>query len=201
MKPISLFIAGFMLLPVVAAAQGTFIYDQQSSVEGNYSLDFIFDIQGAQPIGQSFTPALDSVGFIRMVLNDNTQGNTRAGTIYLNLRSGSITGPLLASTEPVQVPVGTQGPINFYFASPVPVTPGTTYYFQPWIQSGNTWGCNLGPYNYPGGMVFTAGIAGPAMDLWFREGIVVPEPTAGALVLLAGATGAWALGRRRDGQR
>ncbi len=191
MKPQLILLASIALLPYAGRAQGTFIYDQQSSVEGNYTLMSFADVEAGQT-AQSFTPTLDSVGFIRIVLNDGTPGNTIPGLIFVSLHSGSPTGPLLASTEPVLVPVGTQGPVTFYFATPVPVTPGTSYYFGPRVQSGNTWGCNVGAYNYAGGMAFNGGIAFPAWSLWFREGIVVPEPSAGLLLLLGLGASAFA---------
>lgn len=196
--PLAPCLAALLLLPVAGHTQGTFIYDQQSSVEGNYSLDFL-DIRTGEPLGQSFTPTLlESVGFIRIMLNDDTQGNTLPGTICINLRSGSIDGPLLASTEPVLVPAGTHGPVTFYFAESVFVINGATYYFQPWVQNGNAWGCNVGAYNYTGGMAFNNGLAFPGGDLWFREGIVVPEPSAGLLLMVGIGTLAWARRRPRS---
>ncbi len=191
-RPVACCLAASLLLYVVGRAQGTFTYDQQSSVEGNYGpISWIFTTD----LVQSFTPTLDSVGFIRIALDDSTPGNTMPGTIVVNLRSGSPTGPLLASTEPVLVPAGTRGPVNFYFDAPVALTPGTTYYFQPAVQSGNAWGCNMGPFNYAGGSASSGGFP-TTDDLWFREGIVVPEPSAGLLLMVGVATLAWA--RRRS---
>jgi hypothetical protein len=68
----------------------------------------------------------------------------------------------------------------------VTVTPGQTYYFQVVEQSGDdTWGITGDPdYRYPGGTLFLNGVAVPHSDLWFREGIVVPEPSSMMLLLL-----------------
>jgi hypothetical protein len=44
----------------------------------------------------------------------------------------------------------------------------------------------MGPNTYPGGTIFGLGRANPVEDLWFREGIVVPEPSAAQMIFLAG---------------
>ena len=83
---------------------------------------------------------------------------------------------------------------DFFFSTPVPVTPGNTYYFQPVVQSGDLWGITAyNAYNYPNGTAFSLGATVPFFDVWFREGIYnVPEPSATILVLLGAAWLAWA---------
>jgi hypothetical protein len=83
---------------------------------------------------------------------------------------------------------GFGGPVNFFFGAPASVTPGTTYYFQPYFISGDGgWGIAQWSFQYPGGTAFYNGVASPGSDLWFREGIVaVPEPSSIALTLLGG---------------
>ena len=158
--------------------QQIFIYDQQSSIDGVYR-EGGAAIQPSQPTGQSFTPLLDSVGFVRLHAYDATFGNDLNGTLYVNLRAGSMTGPILGSTEPVVLPPLAARPVDFLFSTPVPVTPGTTYFFQPVVHSGNTWGLNASDYNYAGGTAFVLGQPNTRnWDLWFREGIVVPEPSS-----------------------
>src|ERR1041384_4587098 len=118
------------IFPIVIHAQGTFIYDQQSSDET--FVNGLAGIQPNQPIGQSFIPVLSSVGFIRLVLADENPNNGFGATLYVNLRSGGITGPVLSSTDPVMLPdsfgVGSNGFVNFFFQAPPTLTPGTTYY-------------------------------------------------------------------------
>jgi hypothetical protein len=96
----------------------------------------------------------------------------------------SITGAVLAATSPVFMPDSFNGFTNFFFAPAVALSPGTTYYFQPIVQSGDGCGTRAyNDYNYPGGMEFTSGMPFPNNDLWFREG-VVPEPSSVALLAL-----------------
>jgi len=63
------------------------------------------------------------------------------------------------------------------------VTPGVTYYFQPIIQSGDGFAVYAYNFGYSGGNTFYNGTADSFNDLWFREGIVVPEPSTMALLL------------------
>ena len=174
------------------------MYDQQSSDENNYQ-EGGADIQQNQPIGQSFIPSLSFVGFIRLFIYNGLGGNTTAATIHVNLHANSITRPILSTTAPVFIPGGTlfTEPVNFFFASPVAVTPSTSYYFQPIIEDNNNLGLSQSSsYNYLGGTVFAGGVSIPSNDLWFREGVyVVPEPSSALLVLVSGGALAWS--RRR----
>ena len=173
--------------------QGTFVYDQQSGDESTL-IGAVTTIQSHQPIGQSFTPSTTAVGFIRLSLNDATPGNSAGATVFVNLRANSITGTVLGSSDAVSMPDnfgrGTNGYVNFFFPSPVTLIPGTTYYFQPVVQSGDTWqvGAYNFPVNYAGGTAYYDGVASGSDDLWFREGIVVPEPSTICLGIFGAAT-------------
>jgi PEP-CTERM motif len=84
---------------------------------------------------------------------------------------------------------------NFLFSIPVSVVPGTTYYFQPVLISGGTGIGGEFITDYLGGMEFFQGMPFVKRDLWFREGIVAPEPSVWSLLLVSG--GALAFGWRR----
>jgi hypothetical protein len=175
-------------LPVLA--QGTFIYDQQSATSYALSGGAAFGVE--QPFGQAFTPALSSVGFVQFEFLDLNPGDGIGATVYVNLWADSLaTGTLLGSTAPVFMPDRFYfGITNFSFAVPVPVTPGTTYYLQPVLQSGDrVWSITDGNFNYANGTWFLNGQ--PVLDgrvLWFREGTYVPEPSSALLFALAAAT-------------
>jgi hypothetical protein len=176
---------------LAAPGQGTFIYDQQSASNRNSgSGDAPFAVE--QPFGQAFTPALSSVGFVQFEFSAFYPGNGPGATVYVNLWADSLaTGTLLDSTTPVYMPNSFFANVtNFFFAVPVPVTPGTTYYLQPVLQSGERlWGITGGNFNYPNGTWFAYGQ--PVLDgsvLWFREGTYVPEPSSALLFALAAAT-------------
>jgi hypothetical protein len=176
-------------------AQGTFIYDQQSSDENQLG-GGVADITSSQPIGQSFTPSLSAVGFVRLYLSDGVF-NGLGTTVYVNLRANSITGNVLAATSPVSVGDRFVGSVDFLFASNIAVTPQAQYYFQPVVQSGQSFGVYAyNSFGYSGGTAFSQGIVVPGWDLWFREGLYVPEPSSAALGLLGAAQLVWARRRR-----
>ena len=178
-----------------AHSQGIFTYDQQSADETVHG-EFSAIIPTSQPLGQSFTPSLAGVGFIRLHLIRASFG-TAGATLYVNLRENSITGNVLAASSPVVVPGGFIGYENFFFPAQVSVTFGTTYYFQPVLQSGDPFAVEAhNGFNYAGGTAFSLGQPTPAFDLWFREGLYVPEPSSTALGLLGAAWLVWARRRR-----
>jgi len=194
----------FLLIPVIlaltarcACGQGTttFTYDQQSADE-SHMMDLGFIIQSNQPAGQSFTPLLASVGFVRLHVISG-QNSSSASTLYVNLRSDSITGAVLAVTAPLHLTGIFADTVNFFFTNAVPVNAGTTYFFQPVVVTADT-GIQTfyGAYNYPGGAMFLNGAAISAGDLWFREGTydIVPEPSTFSLILASGV--AWRYTRR-----
>ena len=187
-----------MTWTLAACGQGTMIYDQQSAT--NRSISGGAPIQEEQPIGQSFTPALSSVGFVQFEFIDAHPGNGMGATVYVNLRTDSLTGSILDSTAPVFMPDGfSYGITSFFFATPAGVSPGTTYYLQPVVQSGDgLWGMIVGTYNYSDGTFFANGVPNsPGFDAWFREGVIIPEPSSG-LLALAGVAAIWVAGRVRQ---
>ncbi len=103
------------------------------------------------------------------------------------LHSGSITGPTIGTSESVFLPYNFNGFVDFLFDAPPSVASGTQYYFQPVVQSGtDAVVANYSDgYNYATREALFQGAPGVASDLWFREGIIVPEPSAG----LAGSRG------------
>ena len=177
-------------------AQG-FVYDQQSATNpivprGHVGVDGL-DIQ-PDPLTQSFIPAFSAIGFVQLEFQDITGNGNNGATVYVNLWSGSPninSATLLGSTAPVYMPEGfgefNPGVTNFYFSTPISLTPGQTYYLQPVVQSGdNPWDIWDPGNTYPNGQLYGSGeFFQPSTDLWFREG-VVPEPTTLALFGLGG---------------
>ena len=162
-----------------AYTQGTLVYDQQAS-PGNLASGGA-TIQNQQPMGQSFTPSLSAVGFVQFMFLDST-GNQGA-TVYINLLSDSITGSVVAATSPVFMPNGFNGITNFFFPSNVSVQSGVEYFFRPVLLSGDNTGLKADIFNYSlGTAIFVGQPSNAGVDFWFREGIVVPEPSSFALL-------------------
>lgn len=174
----------FIAVMNIAVGQGTLVYDQQSTIDGIATHGN--PIQALQPMGQSFTPSLSTVGFIQLRLSDGVNNNGQGAFIYVNLLENSITGNVVAATSPIFLPNGFFGTTNFIFLSNIPVNSGISYYFQPIFQSGDVSFLTYSDqFGYVGGTAFFAGQPDPAgKDFWFREGIVVtPEPSCLALLL------------------
>jgi hypothetical protein len=76
------------------------------------------------------------------------------------------------------------GVANFYFATPIALVPGETYYIIPAeITGDDVWSVAVTGNTYPNGGLY--GFDGN--NLWFREGIVAtPEPSALALLAMGG---------------
>jgi len=183
------YLLGLALTVTAFCAQGQFVYDQQSTPNDSGGGAIAANFHTNDSIGQSFTPILPSVDFIRLFFSD-ASGNTGA-EVYLNLWSGSIgTGTLLDSTTPLFLPTGFNNFTNFIFQNPVTLTPNTTYFFQPVVQPGSDL-LNIGLTTgtaYPNGTAYFQGVPNTSLDLWFREGEIVPEPSVISLILL-GAVG------------
>ncbi|PYJ05750.1 MAG: hypothetical protein DME25_07885 [Verrucomicrobia bacterium] len=175
-------LAALVLAGAESGGQTTNIYDQQS-YDHAIPANVLYGIQQFQPIGQSFTPTLPSIGFVQFDLYDDRSLNGLGATLYVNLRANSITGAVVSSTTPVFLPDDSFGVVSFLFPTPAPLAPGTTYYLEPVVQSGDLWLVNGGGNPYPRGTAFIRG-ADIGEDLWFREGIIVPEPSAAWLTLV-----------------
>jgi hypothetical protein len=201
MKKHSLILSLVCSVAFPATGQGVLTYDQQSNTNESHLLpgsgSTIQNIPG--PWGQSFTPSLSGIGFIRLGLDDGNAISSTGATVYVSLIAGSIGGTVIASTAPVTMPGNFGGFPTFYFPTNISVTPGTTYYFTPVVQSGGPWNVLSDMYNYSGGSAWNGGSPVLASDLWFREGVVTPEPSSLAVLTLG--TGALLVARHRSRPR
>ena len=163
-----------LLTAFIAYGQGNLIYDQQSSTTPGAHGDGA-GITDDQPMGQSFIPTLPAVGFVQLEFED-FPANGLGTTVFVNLWSGSISnGTLLGSTAPVYIQDGVVFAVTtFYFSTPVPVTPGTTYYIQPYALTGDINGIDVilsQVFNYTNGTAYFRGAPNPNnQNFWFREG-------------------------------
>lgn len=106
---------------------------------------------------QSFIPAAPYVDFVDLRVT-GPSGNTSA-IVYIALRSQSIDGPIIASTDPITIPPGYRNPdgwTRFTFPSGVNVPNFRTYYFEPMVRSESG---ELTGVTFWGGMsMYTAGV-------------------------------------------
>src|SRR6266705_942449 len=133
-----------------------YFYDQQSSTNESpwpYGSGSTLQ-QIPPPYGQSFTPTLTSINFIRLNLNDANINDGLGATIYVNLHADSLSGAVIGTTAAVTMPNSFTGPATFLFPNSLPLVAGERYYFEPLVQSGGAWNTAGGELNYPGGSAF-----------------------------------------------
>ena len=184
-------ILGALLTTHLAFGQGTFVYDQRTA---NPLLDAATGNWFAPWPVQSFTPSLNGIGFVEL-LGDHVSPTTQ---LAVNLRANSPDGTILGTTSTLTIPRGTNytGLLSFLFPAEIPRVPGDVYYMEPFVVKPSSWGIGFWIFcasvNYPGGRLYFPGdplrLGG---DIWFREGIVVPEPGTMALVLLGASCFMW----------
>ena len=135
---------------------------------------------------QSFTPALGSIGFVQLQAVVSPEGGSSLSRF--DLRSGGFDGPLVGSTETLLIEDNSLAVRTYYFQESIPVIPGQTYWLDITLLSLHSPAANMSfqylyPSSYQGGDLYANGFRNPDFDFWFREGIVVPEPSAVSLVL------------------
>src|SRR5690349_4979631 len=97
-KPI--LILALTLVALTLLGQGTLtpLIDQQSAPDAGNS-------SGMMPgVGQSFTPAFSSIDFVQMVIYVGVATPVTNASIFINLRSDSIGGPVIGTTALTPVP-------------------------------------------------------------------------------------------------
>src|SRR3974390_2963909 len=168
----------FLLLVIsmaVCSARGDTILDQTNTALPDGTLSQ--NLSNFSPLGQSFTPTLTSLNLVNLL----TVGGT--ATLEMDIHSGSISGSVLAVSEPTVIPFsGAPSEASFIFSAPVTLIPGDLYVLEPVLVSGVLLVVSTNPDNYPGGNQILLGTGQPGNDLWFQEGISTPEPKTPVLL-------------------
>ena len=184
-----------------------FVYDQQSATApetANYD-NFALYIQ---PLYESFVPTLSSIGIVQLELWDYLDANTSGARMCVDLYSGSPGHfTLLGATAVISFPpdftndgLAFSGVATFDFTTPIVLSQDQTYYIEPVLIAGDQdWSVAVMQHIYPYGQLYGQVGYGaypftPPVDLWFREGIVVPEPSDLALLAMGGLLMAGILG-------
>ena len=192
-------------------SQGTIkVYDQMVTygvpMPGDVHSDFA-PIRTNTPFAQSFVPILTEVGFVELTLRYMLYLEPPLSeTLYLNLREGSVTGPILGSTPALVFTHASGDPgwgvthvQDFLFPEAVGVNPGESYFIEVVHVSGDDL-IGLGivcpnyagePTYYAAGELVMTGKPFRLWDMWFREGILIPEPGTASLMVLGAALLMW----------
>ncbi|HLX72913.1 MAG TPA: PEP-CTERM sorting domain-containing protein [Verrucomicrobiae bacterium] len=149
-----------------------------------------WNVTEGNPIGQEFTPTLTSLNFVDLYTQDfNFAKGATGGVVSVEIRSQTINGPILGTSTADSLPGGFDGITRFNFTTPVALHPGSMDVIEIVHDSGDDWGVGIiTPNNppYPGGQWILQGSRETEGDMWFDEGIAVPEPSALALFCTAG---------------
>jgi hypothetical protein len=140
-----------------------------------------------EPLAQTFTPTQPSLIGVEVYLH--FQGIPEWDTMTVNIRDGSIAGPILASATSFVAESGALGAAFHRFDLPAPLslTVGHVYALE---LDGNNYsafwrGCNANGYS--GGMSIQSGAPVSGQDLFFRTVAAEPIPhlSASGSVILA----------------
>lgn len=176
---------GLSFLPTKAGAS-QFIVDQKND---NFTPSLFQSIQTLSPIGQEFTPTLNSLDFVELFTQDFGRSNNPLGAnLFVNIRSGDISGSILGTSDIVSLADKFSGITQFNFSKTVTLNPEQKYVIEAKFASGSdNWalGSSGGPVStYPNGNLISTvkGVttSNSKNDLWFREGakpVSVPEPS------------------------
>jgi hypothetical protein len=142
---------------------------------------------------QSFTPEVAAIGFVQFQAVLYPEGGSSLTRV--NLRQGGTDGQIMARTDSLRIEDNGLFVRTYYFPDNVPIEPGQMYWLDVELQSLAAPALSISfellyPSSYERGDLYTRGSPSPGFDLWFREGVVVPEPSSlvlcalGAVVIL-----------------
>lgn len=182
-----LLLAGGMLS--ASAPASAYVIDQGHTPEifSEWSIAFM------GPAGQEFIPALSPLNVVELWIAHGNLGAEPPADISVRIHEGAIDGTVLGESMVVRVQDELYGPVQFAFATPIPLTLGATYVLEAVVVpgGGNPMICGGEIPDYPHGRVVLLGDP-VASDLWFRTGatedVAAEATTWGAVKALYGPT-------------
>ena len=152
-------------------------------------------------IGQEFTPSLPLLNFVDLSVQVFTSLNYPL-SLYAEIHADTFSGPLLGTASPITYSQTFAGEAHLEFPTTVSITSGQLYVLRLDSTFAPGYGVQInlvpagaGPGYDKGRFVFGGLPQSDGADLWFREGIAVPEPSTlavGGLAILI----TWLLRRR-----
>jgi hypothetical protein len=153
------------------------------TVAPNCGMNISLDVQ------QEFTPTMNQLDTVQLWINEGSSVPVplpqTSGSLAVQIRDPAIDSGLMGRSTVMDLPARFQGTALFRFPNPVNLEPGHVYLLQPIVVAGANWFVN---YNcpqepsYPGGRLFFNGTWMDDLDIFFAEGVGIPEPSPSVLL-------------------
>lgn len=159
------------------AASGVAVVDQSSTSRFDLSQAGWWSIQFLAPVGQTFTPSFAGLDTVELWVADQwyPECSGGGGELRVNIRDGTVDGPIVGSSSPVTLPRCYTGIAHFDFRSLVPLVPGKLYVVEIAASGDNfgvVWQQIPDPYLHGSGIA----LGEPGPDVWFQAGLANSIP-------------------------
>jgi hypothetical protein len=173
----------------IGVARGQMVdqrYDPDPVIPTRYQP--LYSLSGT--LGQEFTPTMSSLNFVDLYVNMIIPG-AMSGSFDVRIRRDNIGGEIIGTSEALftLLSIKGEGEARVRFETAVPLTPGQRYVAELELAPGNVGLIYFLAFNggsYSGGRAILHGNPALDVDLWFREGFEVPEPTVLVLASFGG---------------
>jgi len=145
---------------------------------------------GIPPTGFLFTPTFSSLNFVESFLSDpqSSEPYDGMGTSFTVSVFDKTLNTKLGTSALVSLPDFFDSVVRFRFEPTLRLAPGDQLLAEfNFVSGDDTWAINIDWVEPPGGNLIEAGGLIPAYA-WFREGLIVPEPSSTELLVM-GAIG------------
>ena len=153
--------------------------------------EFHSGVNPAFDLQQEFTPTLDRVNFVQLFFNMSGISILRQSASFtVSIRDGGVDGAIIGTSSELDLSPEFQGFATFRFADPTDLSPNEKYAFDVRKTDGKLdfWTVEAGSLpGYAGGDLQFNGSIESGADLYFREGIAIPEPAPVLLVCMSAA--------------
>lgn len=183
-RPAHRLLAAWLGLAAVAAPAGAqdVVFDQSYTppeIWGTWSIVLL------DPVGQEFVPQQPRLDVVELFVDHTDSIEPVAARLCVRLRSGSMAGPVAATSDTVTVEFDTSAPVRFGFAPAVETGVGSLWVAELVSTGAGNPAIGGGPDadEYPPGRGIVGGAWLRAADMWFRTGL---RPTAVAAATWGG---------------